>query len=191
MALSLAMQDPSPAVVYLGRPCQYVRGLAREGCGDNRWWTSHRFAPEVMRSTHAALDTLKHRFHASRLELVGYSGGGTVAAVVAAQRQDVQRLVTVAGNLDPAAWTRINRLSPMAALQNPADMASQLAHVSQWHVAGKADTVIPPAIGQSYQQRFVSTPVPTVKVLDGFDHQCCWVQAWPALLNEAFPHTSP
>lgn len=189
LALALALQDPSPAVVYLGRPCQYVRGLAREGCDNNQWWTSHRFAPAVMQSTHAALDTLKQRYRASRLELVGYSGGGTVAAVVAAQRQDVQRLVTVAGNLDPVLWTRINHLSALQTPVNPADMAQQLSGVPQLHLVGQDDQVIPPAISQSYVQRFASGSRPAVKVITGFDHQCCWESTWSTLLKEAFPAT--
>jgi len=191
LALTLAQLDPALAVVYLGRPCQYVRGLARQGCDDNRWWTSHRFAPAVMQSTHAALDTLKQRYQASQLELVGYSGGGTVAAVVAAQRNDVRRLVTVAGNLDPATWTRINRLSPLVAVQNPADMAAQLAHLPQLHFVGRDDPVIPPAISQSYQQGFAEGSKPQVRMIEGFNHHCCWAQAWHSLLQEAFPAPLP
>lgn len=187
LALSLAMQDPAPAVAYLGRPCQYVRGLGREGCDNNQWWTSHRFAPEVMRSTHAALDNLKQRYRATKLELVGYSGGGTVAAIVAAHRDDVQRLVTVAGNLDPVFWTQLKHFSPLVKPGNPADMSAQLAHLPQLHLVGQDDKVVPLAVSQRYVQRFEPAARPPVKVIPSFDHQCCWEQAWPSLLQEAFP----
>ncbi len=185
MALELALQDPNPGVVYLGRPCQYVRGADRHGC-DSRWWTSHRFAPEVMASTQSALNALKQRYQAQTLELVGYSGGATVAAVMAAQRSDVQRLVTVAGNLDPAYWTQINHLTPLGPMQNPAEMTQALQQVPQVHFVGMHDSVVPPAVSQHFMARFTHIKQIQLVQMLGFDHACCWAQAWPNMLKQAF-----
>lgn len=185
VALELAMLDPMPGVVYLGRPCQYVRHDDRHGC-ESRWWTSHRFASEVMASTQAALNALKLRYQAQALELVGYSGGATVAAVMAAQRSDVQRLVTVAGNLDPAYWTQINRLTPLGPMQNPAEMTQALQRVPQVHFVGMQDSVIPPQVSEHFVSQFADVSQIKVVKIPGFDHPCCWAQAWPDLLKQAF-----
>ena len=57
-ALALAAADPAPAVVYLGRPCQYLDASGLANCSP-RWWTTHRFAPEVVAAYDQALDVLK------------------------------------------------------------------------------------------------------------------------------------
>jgi hypothetical protein len=99
VGLELALRHPNSAVAYLARPCQYVEKADWRDCG-KKYWTSHRFAPEVIAASNAAIDALKNRAGASKLVLIGYSGGGAVAALVAARRHDVVQLITVAGNLD-------------------------------------------------------------------------------------------
>ncbi len=87
MALLLAQADPGPAAA-LARPCQYGT-LTAEGC-DSRYWTSHRFAPEVIAATSLAVSRLKELSGAGGLRLGGYSGGAAVAALGAAERDDVR-----------------------------------------------------------------------------------------------------
>jgi len=176
LALRLALKHRG-AVAYLGRPCQYVQAPYRQHC-QSRYWTSNRFAPEVIDATSQALDQLKDRWGASQLVLVGYSGGGAVAALVTAQRKDVARLITLAGNLDHAAWTKLKRLSPLTGSLNPADFVPELQRIAQWHLAGGRDLVMPPVIAQGYASRFSSADRPVVMILDGFDHRCCWVDHW-------------
>src|SRR3546814_2839304 len=65
-------------------------------------WTSARFSDGVIVSMSDALDRLKEEAGASSLDLVGYSGGGGVAVLLAARRRDVVSIVTIAGNLDQA-----------------------------------------------------------------------------------------
>jgi len=55
-----------------------------------------RFAPEVINSFSRAIDTLKEKSGAKYVELVGYSGGGAIAVLVAAGRSDVVGVRTVA-----------------------------------------------------------------------------------------------
>jgi hypothetical protein len=69
LALQLALVDVRPNVAYLGRPCQYG-GADRPPCAP-RYWTSHRFAPEVVDSLMLALDRLKAETGAGALELIG------------------------------------------------------------------------------------------------------------------------
>lgn len=184
LALRLALRDPSGAAVYLARPCQFVTGVQRRGC-QRKYWTSHRFAPEVIEASSSAIEQLKQRFAAERLVLVGYSGGGAVAALIAAQRRDVMRLVTVAGNLDHRTWTADLHLSPLDGSLNPADAWQRLQSVPQMHFVGGQDRVMGESVVESYRARFAPGPAPAVRVLPTFDHHCCWVERWPDLLGEA------
>ncbi|WP_210543996.1 alpha/beta fold hydrolase [Rhodoferax sp. PAMC 29310] len=179
LALRLALAQPAGHAVYLARPCQYV-GASLPGC-DSRYWTNWRFAPEVIEATRRAVNELKQQHGAQRLTLVGYSGGGAVAALVAVGRHDVQSLVTVAGNLDHRAWTTMQRIDPLAGSLNPADASSALQGVAQWHWVGGRDRVVPLSVAQSYAARFPATQRPLVLVEAANDHRCCWVQDWPRL----------
>jgi dienelactone hydrolase len=182
LALRLALAQPEGAAAYLGRPCQY--GDAAASRCPSRYWTSHRFAPEVIAATDRAIDVLKQRFGASRLTLVGYSGGGAVAALVAARRTDVERLVTVAGNLDPQAWTTYQRVQPLVGSLNPADAVEALRALPQWHFVGAKDDNITPALVRGFAERFPAGQRPVVRVEPGFDHHCCWAEQWPRLWRD-------
>jgi pimeloyl-ACP methyl ester carboxylesterase len=180
VALRLALRDSGSIVAYLARPCQYVAGAARRGC-ETKYWTSHRFAPQVVRATGEALDLLKARAGAQRLALVGYSGGGDVAALAAAERDDVVRLTTVAAPLDHAAWTSAERLAPLSGSLNPADAWRQLARIPQKHYVGGKDRAVGVAPARAYAERFPEDRRPPVVVLEEYDHHCCWVERWTEL----------
>lgn len=183
LALRLAMAQGSDAVAYLGRPCQYV-GAVATGC-PQRLWTQQRFAPDVVEATSHALDQLKRRVSARRLRLVGYSGGGTVAALVAARRDDVDLLVTVAGNLDTAAWTAWHRVTPLHGSLNPADETGALSLVRQHHFAGGLDRTVPPGLLRGFVSRQRAGAPVRWHLEPTFDHRCCWVQGWTQRLEAA------
>jgi hypothetical protein len=183
LALKLALRDPSGTAVYLARPCQFVAGTARHGC-QRKYWTGQRFAPEVVDASARAIEQLKQRFGAQRLVLVGYSGGAAVASLVAAQRRDVERLVTVAGNLDHRTWTTDQRLSPLEGSLNPADAWAQLQSLPQTHFVGGQDRIIGAAVARAYAGRFAPDAPLSIKVMPAFDHHCCWVEQWPDLLRD-------
>ncbi len=175
MALRLALAQPGGNAAYLARPCQYALETAH--C-EQRYWTSRRFAPEVIGAMNQATDDLKQRFRASRLILVGYSGGAAVAALLAARRTDVAGLVTVAGNLDHHAWTEWHRASPLTGSLNPADEEARLRRIPQRHFTGANDRIVPPALLEAFAAQM---PDAKLEILEGYDHQCCWAENWPAL----------
>ena len=179
LALKLALRDTTPSA-YLARPCQFVGGEQQRNCS-KKYWTSHRFSPEVIHSTNQAIDQLKRGVGATELILVGYSGGGAVAALVAAQRADVARLMTVAGNLDPRAWAAEHHLSPLSGSLNPADDWAQLQHVPQTHFVGGKDTAVGESVARAFAARFPPSLAPTIIVIPGYDHHCCWEASWSAL----------
>lgn len=182
IALRLAMLHASGAALYLARPCQYVEGMSARGC-TKAYWTDRRFAPEVIEATDQAITALKARYGAHRLVLVGYSGGGAVAALVAARRKDVVQLVTVAGNLDQLAWTRLNRIRPLEGSLNPADVWRDLQTIPQLHFVGTRDDNVSIVVSTSYADRFPSNMRPRIQIVPEVDHSCCWVERWPALLD--------
>ena len=104
-----------------------------------------------------------------------------MAALVAARRKDVTRLVTVAGNLDHVLWTQLHHVAPLTGSLNPADAWQALADISQVHFVGGNDRIISQEISESYVARFPADQRPPLRVIEGFGHACCWVEQWPQL----------
>ena len=180
--LQLALAQPSGNAVYLARPCQYG-GATQEPCA-KKYWTNYRFAPEVVSASNQAIDDLKQKFGAKRLTLIGYSGGGAVAALLASQRGDVERLITVAGNLDHRAWTGQHHISALSGSLNPADFGARLETIPQWHFVGGDDRNIPVDVVKSYSKNFSNKTKLSIQVVPGYDHRCCWAEQWPSLWAE-------
>lgn len=177
VALELAARDRSANVAYVARPCQYAARDADAACATPRYWTGARFAEEVVAATSQAIDSLKAGGQGG-VHLVGFSGGGAIAALVAARRSDVLSLRTVAGNLDHEAFTRLHKVSAMTASLNPADVAPRLAAVPQLHLVGGKDDVVPRAIAESFLRRMGPSPCARVVEVPGADHLGPWEAAW-------------
>jgi len=182
-ALELALRDPGAAVLYLGRPCQYTEGAERRGC-DNSYWSSHRFAPEVIESLGQALDQAKRLSGATSLTLIGYSGGGAAAVLLAERRHDLAALATVAGPIDTGAWVRHHQVTPLTGSLDPVAEIGRLAGLPQVHFVGANDEVVPPAIVRGALERIGPDAVRTLVVVAGADHRCCWADKWGALQQQ-------
>lgn len=182
LALKLALKDASPAV-YLARPCQYLAS-ENPNC-QQKYWTGSRFAPEIIDSVNQGIEELKHQYASVNLILVGYSGGGAVAALVAAKRQDVIGLITIAGNLDIQTWTNALHLTPLKGSLNPADYSESLKKIPQWHFVGGRDKVIPPIIANAFADRFPKKNKPNIQIIPSADHYCCWDTMWSNLKDKA------
>lgn len=179
--LALAAADPAPNVVYLARPCQFTPMAMNPRC-TIPYWTSKRFSPEVVTSMNTALTQFAARVPGQRINLIGYSGGGALAVLIAARRHDVASIRTVAGNLDDAFVNRLHHVSPMPDSDNPIDFASRVASIPQIHFSGADDTVVPPAVAQ----RFVAAAgrrCAKTRVVPGIGHDGDWAWLWPALLR--------
>lgn len=181
LALQLALQHPDNNAVYLARPCQYVTSEYRHHC-EPSVWTSGRFSEQVIQATNHAIDVLKARYRSRSLRLVGYSGGAAVAALVAARREDVDRLITVAGNLDHRAWTAWHHVTELTESLNPIDVRRELSAIPQYHLVGEKDKVVPPLLVNEFVSGFKSLKKITVREVPNFDHHCCWVQHWSSLM---------
>lgn len=183
VALRLALSDPSSATVtWIGRPCQYTLPDHGRNCR-TVYWTGSRYAPEVLDSVGNAIDILKQRSGAKKLVLVGYSGGGAVAALLAARRVDVKTLVTVVADLDLGYWTRRDGLTPLSGSLDPVDVAPSLGTLPQTHFTGGQDKTVGTDVVRSFIKHLpAGTPVRLVEIPD-YTHTCCWSRDWPSLVK--------
>jgi pimeloyl-ACP methyl ester carboxylesterase len=183
VGLELAAADPSPTVAWLARPCQYLASENRPICAPI-WWTGWRYHETVIAGMSEALDRIREVLRAEHVELVGFSGGGAVAALVAARRSDVISLRTVAANLDTAFWTARHQVSPLDGSLNPADFAARLGALPQRHFVGADDDVVESAVTRSYLARLPSARCATAVVVPGIGHDASWRAIWPGLLQQ-------
>lgn len=174
MGLLLAAADTTPNVVYLARPCQYVTSTSCQ----TEYWTNKRFSEEVVAATNAAIDQLISP--GQPVHLVGYSGGGAIAALVAARRRDVASLRTVAGNLDHQALSRYHDVSPMRGSLDAVEVAPQLASLPQLHYVGTRDETVPPLIAESYLRGMGTTRCAGLVRVQGLRHDGNWPDYWAA-----------
>jgi len=181
IGLQLALAETISTAAYLGRPCQYDPDGTPQRCRSNDW-TNARFSAEIVEAMNTAVTQLKRQFRAQKLMLVGYSGGATIAALLATRRDDVVQLTTVAGLLDHASWVQEMRVSPLTGSLNPADEWSRLKQVPQIHYIGGKDR----QTGWAGMGELLKQAPATVRVVEmpDFTHTCCWVEAWPRLSQD-------
>lgn len=177
LGFRIAQAWPQGPVAWLGRPCQYVRDPA---CTPSDW-TTGRYSQSAVAASSLAIDDLKRRSGATRLRLVGWSGGGTMAALVAARRTDVAVLVTLAAPLDLAAWAEWHGASPLTESLDPAAVTLP-PEIVQLHVLGRFDQVAPPALGEASARRLGG-----VVLVWPEKHTCCWARRTDRLLALARP----
>lgn len=180
--LMLAAADPSANVLYLARPCQFIGPPMPPECRPT-WWTDSRFSPTVVQAMDEALSQALAPWPGITIELVGYSGGGGIAALIAARRKDVRSLRTVAGNLDVAYVNAVHHVSEMPNALSAINAAPQLASLPQIHFTGSADTTVPPEVARRFQQAAGGRCV-RVEEVKGMAHGSDWASVWPSLLRQ-------
>lgn len=169
----LALSDPRPSV-YLARPCQFVRS---PGCAP-QYWTHARFSQEIVASLSEALDQLQRRHGNRDFELIGYSGGGALVLLLAATREDIAQVQTLAGNLSPRRWAERLELAPLRGSLEPLDFAEHLRALPQRHLAGGEDQVVPASLLEAYAARLDPADCLELQRLAGVDHHAGWLERW-------------
>lgn len=169
----LAFSDPTPSI-YLARPCQFLKST---NCS-TAIWTNRRFAPEVLSSLDHALTLIKSRYGNQAFELIGYSGGAALAMLLAARRDDIAQVQTLAGNLSPRAWVDLQKLSPLNGSLEPLDQRKRLASVPQRHLYGADDRIMPPVLLQYYLDALGPAECLNSAVLLGVSHSEGWERVW-------------
>ena len=180
LGAKLFLKDYHKCAVYLARPCQYTKDSRCQ----NRYWTNERFAPVVIESFNEALNKIKKASHASSFRIFGYSGGGAVATLLSAKRDDISTLVTICGNLDIEKWAKEHYITPLKGSLNPADFADKLSDIKQIHLIGEDDNIVGKTVFDAYLKRFKNKKNIKYKLFQNFDHHCSWVKIWKNILKE-------
>lgn len=175
LMLELMSLDSAPSL-YLGRPC--YNGLNREPACAPDIWTSGRYSPAVVASMSVALERLSMDYPA--LVLLGHSGGGALAMLMAERLPKVEAVVTVAANLDTERWSRLHRQQPLSGSLNPAERLPLSPRIRQMHYAGEEDGNVPPGLVRDAIARQQGT---VFEVFPEQDHSCCWRDVWPEILR--------
>ncbi len=178
-AIKLMNQDNDKCKVYLARPCQFITS---NQC-DKKYWTSHRFSSEVLKSYEEALYYLKNKYENKSFTLIGYSGGGAIAALLASKTNDIKMLITVAGNLDTDKWTSLHKITKLDGSLNPSFYVDKLENIEQYHLIGKDDEIIPKEVFLSYLSKFSKKDKINYRFFNT-DHNCCWEEAYKIFLND-------
>lgn len=176
LMLRLMALDAGPAL-YVGRPC--YAGLAADPPCSPLDWTLDRFSERVVGSMAAVIEQVRTAAGASRLNLFGHSGGATLAVLLARRLPDVRCVVTLAGNLDPDAWTDHHAYARLQGSLNPAAQGPLPAPLEQSHFAGARDRVLPPGLVEPAARRLGADGI---VVLPGVSHVRGWETQWPAIL---------
>ena len=165
--------------LYLGRPCYF--GLAQTDRCSAVLWTHRRYSEEVVNSMRVALDSFLQSHPFSELVFFGHSGGGTLAVLLSNKFPETLAVVTLAGNLDIDAWTDHHGFSRLQGSINPAADQPLNRRISEFHYVGSEDKNILPLF---VFPRAKSRPGIKVRLINGFDHACCWQRIWPEVLRE-------
>ena len=181
IALKLASIDTNANVLYVARPCQYLWPQKMNRCS-SKYWSNKRSSEEVISSINQAISIVKQKQNISSIRLIGYSGGGGIAALIADRRADVNEFVSVSGNLNYKLFTQTHDLSPMNRSIDPITVANQIGLIPQIHYVGADDKIIPRQIALSFSDK--------VKVINDVSHDN-WSDKWAQILRTINHDLSP
>jgi pimeloyl-ACP methyl ester carboxylesterase len=114
------------------------------------------------------------------ITLIGFSGGGVLAMLLAERLKQTETVVTIAANLDISAWADHHGYTRLRGSLNPATQPALPPHIRQIHIAGGRDLQVPAHLSQSTALR---GPNAQFLIVPEFSHRCCWESHWPAVLT--------
>lgn len=132
---NIAFSDTSENVVYLARPCQYIKSDSY----DKIDWTTGRFSYKILNNMAQAIKLIAND---RNVILIGYSGGALLCGLLINHYQEELKIIkwiTIAGLLNHARWTKYFNYTP---LKYSMDL-NVIPNIPQIHYIGKKDTVIP------------------------------------------------
>lgn len=167
VALNLMKYDDAHSV-YLGRPCYF--GFHTDPRCSSKLWTSDRYSEEIVEEMdHAISDYLEQNQVRSAI-LIGYSGGGTLALLLANRNPRIQGAMMIASNFDTAAWVKLHEFTPLTGSLNPArEIKKRSFNEIYWF--GENDSNVPPI---PFAVTAKARSSAKVRTFHGVDHACCW-----------------
>jgi pimeloyl-ACP methyl ester carboxylesterase len=114
------------------------------------------------------------------LHLMGFSGGGSLAMLIAERFPETRSIITVAGNLDIETWAELHGYDPLDGSKNPKAMPPLPTTIRQYHLAGGRDSNVPANL---VRDALVNQPDSQYILFDEFTHGCCWEEVWYEVLS--------
>jgi len=127
-----------------------------------------------------AVERLIDRYTARNVVLIGYSGGGVLAVLIARMLDEPVSVVTLAAPLDVAAWTGLHGYSPLVGSIDPAEADARQRSIRAVHLYGEQDENVPALINARFFRN--AGRGTACLIIGGYDHDCCWVADWPERL---------
>ncbi len=184
LPLKLAIKDNRhkiPNVIYMAQPCQYTPFELNMECNID-YWTKKRMAPEVVYSLNSVI---KEVSHSNPVQLIGYSGGGGLAVLIAARNHNVKSIVTISGNLSRKRFCEYHKVPLDAEYSlDPIDFADQVRKIPQLHLSGGKDKIVPPFIADEFITKSASGRVKQDIIVDATHDNNEWIKAWPSVLQD-------
>ncbi len=183
VGLALSEQDPrTDKIIYVARPCQYTKKINSRNC-EKRYWTTERFSPVIIDLYLEFFENLRRDLGVQNIEVIGYSGGGAIAAILAAQSSHVTGLKTVAGYLDHKKINQQTGVSQLIGSEDPMEFARYLEFIPQIHFVGSQDDLIPKSSVDGFYELTNIKRCLGVRVVSA-GHSHGWVKQWPILIKE-------
>jgi len=179
MLLTLITLDKRENLVYLARPCQHTPMELNPNC-HKEYWLDKRMSEDSIESMN---DAIQHIAGNNPVDLVGFSGGGGMAVLIAARNNHVRSIITISGNLDIVGFTLFHRTRPMNGSLNPLDYAKQINNIPQLHLSGGKDTIVPSLIAENYIKASGDTKCIQHKIIPNNTHIKGWDKVWESILE--------
>lgn len=174
--------DPAPSIL-LGRPCYH--GYASKPPCSERLWTDERYGVKVVSSMGAALARTAPKDR--EIVLIGFSGGGALAVLLAQRIPNAIAVVTLAGNLDIHAWADSHDYQRLDGSLNPVGQQRPPRDLLLIHYAGARDDQVPPDLLRRAVRRIGGE----LTVLHDTTHLRGWHRHWPDILSELDRRLAP
>jgi alpha-beta hydrolase superfamily lysophospholipase len=139
----------------------------------------------VIASNNEVLNNIKLKTKNSKFVLIGFSGGASVATLLASQRDDIAGLITVAGDLNHEALNQYHHTTLMPESLNPTHVTHLLHQIPQQHWSGEKDNVVPSWVAEAFTQK-VNAPHCKSYILKGASHHKGWEEKWIEIIRQ-FP----
>jgi hypothetical protein len=176
--LELTILDNRKNVIYIARPCQYTDMSFNKLC-INKYWTDSRMSEEVVNSI---ANSIKKIAGNNKISLIGFSGGGGIAILVAPKLNHVQNIITIAGNLDIKEFAKFHKSKSISDSLNPVDYIDQVKNIPQLHISGGKDKIVPILIADKFVKAAKSKCVKQITI-DSSSHGKGWSLVWQDILK--------
>ncbi|MGO1248102.1 MAG: alpha/beta fold hydrolase [Oceanisphaera sp.] len=130
------------SMLYLGRPCYFRMGPS-EVCHPALWSFS-RYSTRVVNAMSEGLRLwLDNQHQDMKVTLVGHSGGGVLALLIAEEVAAVNAVITYAAPIDIDVWAKQHNFTPLFDSLNPANINTWRPDVQRTLIFGSKDTRVP------------------------------------------------